>query len=118
MLGTPKPVMTPGNPKAHLTFSFGVVWLVKPAAAAGWKRVLPASAQPFQLPVVRCGVPVHCALATRAVKTKSKMHRAISRMVSPLLADLDQPDDVERAFCNHNVPIASRHHVAHNTSPG
>src|SRR5580658_3079239 len=47
-VGVPCAVVTPGNPKAHLSLSLGVVWLVSPAAFAFWKRVLAASDQPVQ----------------------------------------------------------------------
>src|SRR5439155_16960648 len=61
--GTPKAVVTPGNPNAHFSFSFGTVWPVSPALCAAWNRVLAGSAQPFQFPAAaaRCGVAEHLA---------------------------------------------------------
>src|SRR5215831_5294648 len=47
-VGVPNAVVTPGNPNAHFSFSFGVVSAVSPARGADWNRVFAASAQPFQ----------------------------------------------------------------------
>src|ERR1019366_4234821 len=60
-VGVPCAVVTPGSPKAHLSLSFGVAWLVSPAAFAFWKRVFAASAQPFHAALFeREGGPEHC----------------------------------------------------------
>src|SRR5437667_17332 len=65
IVGVAKAVVTRGNPKAHLSLSFGVFSLVRPAGPSGWKRVLAASDQPFQSarfepPAVgRCGAAEH-----------------------------------------------------------
>jgi hypothetical protein len=59
-------VVTPGNPKDHLSFSRGVDWGVSPAALADWNRVLAASDQPFQLGPPDAGVAVQWGLCATA----------------------------------------------------